>query len=157
MRNASLAVLGGALVLLAGCGSSGYGSEKAASAAGGASYRGSGSSYHATGSASTASAPGAPAAGSTLSVSAGPGPELRFDKTSLSSVAGKVTVAFTNSSPIDHNLTVASSTGAVTGETPTFHGGTQTILLSLTPGTYKFFCSVPGHRGAGMEGTLSVK
>ena len=41
--------------------------------------------------------------------------------------------------------------------TPTFQGGSKTVNLNLKPGTYKFFCSVPGHRMAGMEGTLVVK
>jgi uncharacterized cupredoxin-like copper-binding protein len=45
----------------------------------------------------------------------------------------------------------------VVGATPTFQGGSKTLTVSLTPGTYKFYCSVPGHRQAGMEGTLVVK
>jgi uncharacterized cupredoxin-like copper-binding protein len=41
--------------------------------------------------------------------------------------------------------------------TPTFSGASKTLMLNLKPGTYKFYCSVPGHRQAGMEGTLVVK
>jgi uncharacterized cupredoxin-like copper-binding protein len=59
--------------------------------------------------------------------------------------------------PLDHNLTLESSSGATLGATPTFQGGTKALTLDLKPGVYKFFCSVPGHRMAGMEGTLTVK
>ena len=38
-----------------------------------------------------------------------------------------------------------------------FSGGSKTLSLNLKPGTYKFYCSVPGHRQAGMEGTLTVQ
>jgi uncharacterized cupredoxin-like copper-binding protein len=43
------------------------------------------------------------------------------------------------------------------GETPTFQGGSKTVSATLRAGTYKFYCSVPGHRQAGMEGTLTVQ
>jgi plastocyanin len=95
--------------------------------------------------------------GPALSVEASPEGQLMFNKTTLTAKAGKVSIDFTNKSPLGHNLTVASASGAVVGATPTFQGGTKTLTLNLKAGTYKFYCSVPGHRMAGMEGTLTVK
>ena len=68
-----------------------------------------------------------------------------------------MSIDFTNRSPLAHNVTVASASGTVVGATPTFQGSTKTLTLNLKPGTYKFYCTVPGHRMAGMEGTLTVK
>ena len=113
----------------------------------------------------TSAGPGGPAAtpatggGATSQLSLGTNPEgqLKFDKSTLSAKAGKVSIAYENKSPIEHNLTIESSSGASIGATPTFQGGSKTLTVTLKPGTYKFFCSVPGHRQAGMEGTLTVK
>jgi uncharacterized cupredoxin-like copper-binding protein len=66
-----------------------------------------------------------------------------------------VTIVMANMSPLEHNVTIASGT-TVLGATPTFAGGTKTVTVKLKPGTYTFYCSVPGHRQAGMEGTLTV-
>jgi uncharacterized cupredoxin-like copper-binding protein len=105
----------------------------------------------------SAPAPAAAAAGQTLSLAANPEGQLKYDKTALTAKAGNVSIAFTNMAPLGHNVTVASASGAVLGATPTFQGGSKTLTLNLKPGTYKFYCSVPGHRMAGMEGTLTVQ
>jgi uncharacterized cupredoxin-like copper-binding protein len=105
----------------------------------------------------TPTPPSSPAAGatSTLKLAASPGAQLSFDTKQLSAKAGKVTIALTNASPLEHNVTIARGT-TVLGATPTFIGGSKAVALTLKPGTYTFYCSVPGHRQAGMEGTLSV-
>jgi plastocyanin len=108
-----------------------------------------------TSAASTAPAPAS--AAPPLSLEANPEGQLKYNKTSLTAKVGKFSIAFTNMAPLSHNMTVASSSGAVVGATPTFRGGSKGLTLSLKPGTYKFYCSVPGHRMAGMEGTLTVK
>src|SRR5438128_1689285 len=92
-----------------------------------------------------------------LSLGTNPEGQLKFDKTTLGAKAGKVSIAYTNGSPIEHNLTIESSAGATVGATETFTGGSKTLTVTLKAGTYKFYCSVPGHRQAGMEGTLTVK
>jgi plastocyanin len=142
--------LGLALVamLIAGCGgSSGSGSTSSATTTPATSS----STSNASSSSETANASNG------LSLEANKEGELKYDKKSLSANAGKVSIAFTNMSPLMHNMTIESSSGKIVGATPTFQGGSKTLSVDLKPGTYKFFCSVPGHRMAGMEGTLTVK
>jgi plastocyanin len=93
--------------------------------------------------------------GHKLTVAANPEGQLAYNTKSLSAKAGKVTISMTNMSPLEHNITIAQGT-KVLGATPTFKGGSRTLALTLKPGKYVFYCSVPGHRQAGMEGTLTV-
>ncbi len=92
-----------------------------------------------------------------MSIAADPSGKLAFTKTTLSAKAGTVTIAFTNHSPAPHNFTLEKGAGGPpVGATPTFNGATKTLSAKLAPGTYTFFCTVPGHRTAGMQGTLTV-
>jgi plastocyanin len=107
--------------------------------------------------------PGAPAttaiprarASTKLKLEANPTGLLSYNTKQLSAKAGAVTIEMANMSPLEHNVTVAKGS-TVLGATPTFKGGTRSLTIALKPGTYTFYCSVPGHRQAGMEGTLSV-
>ena len=99
----------------------------------------------------------APAATTALSLEANPQGQLNYNTSSLTAKAGKVTIDFKNMSPLGHNVTVESPGGGTLGATETFQGASKKLTLTLKPGTYKFYCSVPGHRQAGMEGTLVVK
>jgi uncharacterized cupredoxin-like copper-binding protein len=105
---------------------------------------------------SSSSTPAAPAGASKIAVAANSGGQLKYEQSSLSGKAGTVSIEFTNSASLEHNFTLANASGAQVGATPTFAGGTKTLTLSLKPGTYKFYCTVPGHRAAGMEGTLTL-
>jgi plastocyanin len=151
-RTLTLAVALAGLLTVAGCGSSSSGSSSSSSTPAGPA------TTPATSSSSSSSSSGATAAkGQVLSLEANHEGELKYNKTSLTAKAGQVSIDMTNMSSLSHNVTVESSSGAILGATPTFQGGSKTLTLNLKPGTYKFFCSVPGHRAAGMEGTLTVQ
>jgi uncharacterized cupredoxin-like copper-binding protein len=104
----------------------------------------------------TPAPPSSPAAKATkIALAADPGGQLAFSTKVLGSKAGTVSIVMTNSSPVEHNVTIAEGS-KVLGATPTFVGGSKTLTLKLKPGIYTFYCSVPGHRQAGMEGKLTV-
>ena len=151
-------VLSAAVLALgvAACG----GSSGSSSSSGGATSASGATSSAAAGtgtSAATSSAAAAGGASGDLAIAANPSGQLAYDKKTLSAKAGKVTITMTNMSPVGHNITIQQGTsGSVLGATPTFNGGTKSVTVNLTAGTYTFFCSVPGHRAAGMVGTLTV-
>jgi plastocyanin len=147
----SCTLLAAGALALAGCGSS---SSTTASTTTSTSATATGASTTATTS-TTAQSSAIPKGA--LEIAANAAGELHYDKTALTANAGRVTIAFTNEAPLSHNFTVENSAKQIVGATPTFQGGTKLLSLELKPGTYKFFCSVPGHRMAGMEGTLTVR
>ena len=81
---------------------------------------------------------------------------LAYDKPDLEAKAGEVTIDFDNPSPIPHNVVIEADGKELAGFEPIAEGK-ETESADLKPGTYTFYCSVPGHREAGMEGTLTVK
>lgn len=78
---------------------------------------------------------------------------LEFDPDEIEAPAGEVTIEYDNPSQVPHNLTIEGAGLA----TETITQTTATISGELEPGEYTFFCSVPGHRQGGMEGTLVVR
>jgi uncharacterized cupredoxin-like copper-binding protein len=69
---------------------------------------------------------------------------------------GSYTFDVSNQGPSAHNLTI-SGPGVANQATPTFaSGGSQTLTVTLKNGTYQFYCSVPGHKQAGMLDTVTV-
>jgi uncharacterized cupredoxin-like copper-binding protein len=79
--------------------------------------------------------------------------EMAFTPDAVAVAAGDVEVVLHNDGTILHDLRIDEQPlllEAVAGETDT--GG-----ISLEAGSYAFFCSLPGHREAGMEGVLEVR
>jgi plastocyanin len=98
--------------------------------------------------------------GGKLSIAANPAGQLAYVSNKATATAGPVTIEMPNMSGVTHNLAIQSGTGAsgpILGATSFISKGTTSVKVTLKPGTYTFFCQVPGHRQAGMEGTLTVK
>lgn len=96
----------------------------------------------------------APGEGTVLEIPADP-QQLAFQKTSVTAKAGTVTLRMTNPSPLPHNIAIDDP---VNEEGPVVQqGGVSTVTADLKPGTYTYYCAVPGHRQAGMEGQLTVQ
>jgi plastocyanin len=125
-----------AVLALAGCG--------------GSDEKSSGSSSSSSSSNSSTSSGG----GETLKLAADKS-ALKFDKSSLTAKAGKVTLEMSNPSQIPHAVAIKGNGVDVDGKT-VGNGETSTASTDLKPGTYTFYCPVPGHEAAGMKGTLTV-
>ena len=95
-------------------------------------------------------------AGSKLALSADPTGKLAFDKKDLQGKAGRITIVMKNPAPLSHNVSLEGPGIDKEGET-VGQGGTSTVSAGLKPGSYTFYCSVPGHREGGMEGKLTVE
>ena len=81
-------------------------------------------------------------------------PGYNTDK--LSAKSGSVTVDFTNPSPVQHDVAIAQGSKVI-AQSPLVSGSSTSVSTSLKPGKYVYYCTVPGHRQAGMHGTLTVK
>jgi uncharacterized cupredoxin-like copper-binding protein len=97
----------------------------------------------------------APAGGATtLEVQADPSGALAFVEKTLSAPAGEITLDLTNDSAVPHNIAVDGADGV---SDTVQDGGTATLTVDLPAGSYEYYCDVPGHRQAGMIGTLTVQ
>ena len=81
---------------------------------------------------------------------------LKYNVTKLTARAGTVTISMLNPSAIfKHNVAIkgngVNKKGATVGK-----GGISKVVVTLKPGKYTFYCTVPGHEAGGMKGTLIV-
>ncbi|CAB4873958.1 MAG: c-type cytochrome [Actinobacteria bacterium] len=96
------------------------------------------------------------AKGGQLQIDPDPSGQLKYLASAATASAGTLTLVSINKASVPHNIALQGSgvnaLGAVVQG-----GGTSKITVTVKAGTYTFFCSVPGHRLAGMQGTLTVK
>jgi plastocyanin len=100
---------------------------------------------------------GGAAPSETINVSSPSDGSLVFQPNGLQAKPGNLAIDYDNPSPVPHSIAVATANGNVLGQTTPAANGTQTLdVTDLAPGKYIFYCTVPGHREAGMEGNLTV-
>lgn len=95
--------------------------------------------------------------GSTIKFEANPEGKLMFTTMTATGKAGNDTIDFKNPSSTPHNVSIENSSGKKIAETETISESETSIQVELEAGKYTFFCSIPGHREAGMEGTLTIE
>jgi plastocyanin len=142
-------VLAIAALALVACGSSSNSSSSTTETSGGESQAEQGGAAKEESSSGSSS--------SSLKFEADPNGELAYTSTKETAKAGKVTVEFKNPQALTHDVAIENSAGEEVGATELIADGSDTTTVDLKPGTYTYFCTVPGHREAGMEGTLTVK
>jgi uncharacterized cupredoxin-like copper-binding protein len=149
MRHLSLILLVCALAIpVAGCG----GDDDDGGGGGGSTNSGGGASSKKSDTGGGSSGGGG---SQTLKIAADPGGALKFDKSSLTAKAGKVTVVMDNPSDLPHAVEIEGNGVEFKGETVE-KGGVSKASGELKPGKYEFYCPVDSHKQAGMEGTLTV-
>jgi plastocyanin len=90
-----------------------------------------------------------------INIAADPSGALKFNKSSLSAKAGKLTVVMANPSDLPHAIEIEGNGIEIKGQTVN-KGGTSKASGDLKAGTYEFYCPVDSHKQAGMKGTLTV-
>ena len=94
--------------------------------------------------------------GDVLQIDADPNGQLAYLSNKATGKPGPVTFRMQNKSSVPHDLVVEGP--GVDGKTPVEQGGgTGEFKATLQPGSYTYYCSVDGHRQAGMTGKITVK
>jgi plastocyanin len=112
-----------------------------------------------TGSAPPSSAAKPSAPSETLKVTSPASGELKYDPSTLTAAKpGNITIDYDNPSPVPHSIAIGpEGSTEIIDQSDVGASATFTVTADLKAGTYVYFCTVPGHREAGMEGKLTVK
>jgi plastocyanin len=93
--------------------------------------------------------------GGTLDIPTVPSGGLAYVYAQARAKAGKLVLESKNAQPTGHNIALQGN--GVDAKGPVVQGGgVSKVDVDLKPGTYTFYCSVPGHREGGMVGKLVV-
>jgi uncharacterized cupredoxin-like copper-binding protein len=84
--------------------------------------------------------------------------EFTFAPKTFEAPSGDVTFVVKNDGAIEHNFIAETQAKQKVAEIAVLEPGQSlAVTATLQPGTYTFYCSLPGHRDAGMEGSVTVR
>ncbi len=81
--------------------------------------------------------------------------DISFPQKQFTADAGPVDIAYRDDGHIPHTLKIEGVDDFELRVNS--HGDVDEATVDLSPGEYTIYCDIPGHRAAGMEGTLTVK
>jgi uncharacterized cupredoxin-like copper-binding protein len=79
--------------------------------------------------------------------------EMTYAPDAVAVAAGSVEVVLHNDGAVLHDLRIGDEPFVIEAVA----GQSATRTIALEPGRYEMYCSIPGHRQAGMEGVLEVR
>lgn len=82
--------------------------------------------------------------------------DIDFEEDEATAAAGEVQVALTNEGAIEHSWVVEGREADLRLYTQQA-GQTDEGSITLEAGSYTYYCDIPGHRQAGMDGELTVE
>ena len=81
------------------------------------------------------------------------GEDIAFSPKDVSAKAGEITITFQNTGSIEHSLIIEGLGVKLEKVQP---GESASTTVQAAAGTYEMLCDVPGHKEAGMVGTLTI-
>jgi len=79
--------------------------------------------------------------------------DVKFDVGEIKTAPGPLTVTLVNTGAMQHTFKIDGTSLLI----KTNGGKTASGTVTLAKGTYDFECTVPGHKGQGMKGTVVVR
>jgi plastocyanin len=80
--------------------------------------------------------------------------DVFFNFTNIKAPAGKLKINYVEKGTQQHTLVIDGIKGFKLSVGPSTKSDSATVTLA--PGSYTYYCTIPGHRAQGMSGTITV-
>jgi plastocyanin len=81
---------------------------------------------------------------------------FQYVKSTATAPSGPVVIRSMNPQSVGHDISLKGNGVDLHGKVVANGDVSTVVVADLKPGSYTYYCSVPGHEAAGMKGTLTV-